>query len=152
MPVHPPRGGGASVAVLIAALAGVALAYGLDVLGISSSLAQSEEAADRAEELAADHDHLLRLIAASDGVVARLTTAQLSLPEAVGELEAINRDRDGFAQVLEVVHPQAPTHRARLARYALSKAARHLADDPTRWAEVSARLEAEYCEMTNSVE
>jgi DNA repair ATPase RecN len=144
MTVLPLRSGAVSVAVLTAAMLGLALAIGLDVMNISYSFDQSRQAAARAVEIDAIHDRFLDQIAASNAVAARLAAAQTNLAEAVDDLAEINRDRSEFADTLRIAFPDAMTYRACLARYVLGKINRRFADDPTHLAEVSARLEAEY--------
>lgn len=150
MTVLPHRTGTVSVAVPIAVLLGLVLAVGLDVLNIGTSFDQYRRSVADGEELVAYHEHFLQQVAASDAVAARLAADQISLAEAVDDLEEINRDREGFPDALRCAHPAVPTYRGHLARYALGKVERRLAADPTRLAEVSARLEAEYAEMTNN--
>ena len=68
----------------------------------------------------------------------------MSLSTAVVQIDAITRDRPGFADVLGFVHHDVETHRLRVARYTIGKVQTALEQDPSRREAVLARLEAEY--------
>jgi hypothetical protein len=143
MTVPPRRAGTVSVAVPFAVLLLIALAYGLDLSYVRSDGDLGEAAAARHEELNAFHARLFQQMAASDGVAARLVDGQIGMADAIDELAEINGAREGFRDHLHSAFPSARTYQEQLARYALNKARRRLDDDPTRQAEVVARLEAE---------
>lgn len=143
MTVLPHRPG----VVSRAALAGIILVGGLYVWNMGAGLSAEQDDQTRGEVLEADYDLLRHQFAAADAVGAQLAEGQLTLAGAVTELEDVTRDRRGFGQILEVVHPEAPTARARLARYAIVKAAKYLAAEPLRKAAVLDRLEAEYAAL-----
>ena len=60
------------------------------------------------------------------------------------EVVRLNRGRDGFYHVLRLEHPFATTERELAARYLIAKVAERFHDDPSRRAEATGRLEAEY--------
>ena len=148
------RAGTASVAILAGIVLGLGLthatfpdtvrAVGLDIWNFRAVVADYQASAARGDRLAAVHELLLQQIEASDRVAELLIAGELTLPDAVTELEGINRDRPDFGEILRSSFPDPPTYRARLARYAARKVHTALADDPSRLAAVSARLEAEY--------
>jgi hypothetical protein len=144
MPARPGR--------VAAALLGVALAGAPWVLPSAGRTPWDFPAAEyrrveaEREDLDALCEYRHRQTAASEQVVGRLAGG-LSLAAAVAELEQINRDRAPFAVGLAARYPDAPSHRLRLARWAAGHAARGLNEDPTRCAELEARLEAEYRAM-----
>lgn len=154
MTPFPRRAGTASVATLAGITLGIGVSsavspntvrtVGLDIWNFRVVAAEYRAQAARGNRLAAVHAVLLQQIEASDRVAELLIAGELTLPDAAAELDEINRDRTDLGEVLHYSFPDAPTHRARLARYALRKVHTSLADDPSRLAAVSVRLEAEY--------
>ncbi len=120
-----------------------AAAMGLDVWNLPSALDQAKTI--EAEREAADTKKavMFRQFEAADHVTARLATEAMTLREAVDELEPLLRDRTGFDYVWRHKY-QEPTFQKGVARYAIIRASRILEGDPTRWAALSTRLEAEY--------
>jgi phage baseplate assembly protein gpV len=102
---------------------------------------------ERRDELSAQHDRLRWQIAASEQVIVLLIDGHLTLAAAVDQLVQINQNRPGFADGLAYLHQDAPTHRLRLARYALAKAEVRLSADQVRRTDVAARLTTEYQAM-----
>lgn len=119
-------------------------AAGLDVWNLPELRQSDADTSAQWEELRDAHDRLNRQVEASDHLVIRLIEGEMSLRVAVAELARINAGRTGFVTSLGCQHPEARTDETRLARYALHKAERFLERDPSRQAEVLARLEAEY--------
>jgi hypothetical protein len=157
MAVCPRRTGIASVAILSGISFALGLAHviapnwardaGLDVWNIGVATAEYRRQEICAEQLDATQDQLARQMEASDQVVAVLIAGEITLSDAVTELSKINRDRPGFCELLTVIYPEATTFQARVARYAQGKVRTRLESDPSRLAEVAARLESEYLAM-----
>jgi hypothetical protein len=124
---------------------------GVDVWNVRADHAEYRAARERQAELDAEHEALRRQIEASDQVITLLAGGHLTLPVAVDALEDINRDRQGFADGLEYLAPDAPTHRLRLARYAVAKVGLRTEGNADRRAEAAARLEGEYRVMAGGV-
>lgn len=157
MPALHRRPGVASVAALAVIVLTVAVAHlaapewsraaGLDVWNAGSARAELERTLTLGVEIDSRNRHTLDQIQGSDGVAARLAAGRLTLAAAVAETEALNEDRPGWVDGLELAHYGVPTHRLRVARYLIAKLqVRHRAD-PAAWAPLSARLEAEYRAM-----
>jgi hypothetical protein len=144
--------------VSVAALGGITLAIGvahavapewsrrtgLDVWSYPELSTREREVEDRRKELQGVHDQLRRQVEAADHVVSLLIDGELSLGDATDEILRINQGRNGFIDGLRSTYPEAHTDRQLTARYAIRKAAEQLEGDPSRQAEVLARLEAEY--------
>ncbi len=79
-------------------------------------------------------------IAAGESVTDALLEARVSLAEATDQAVQINRDRPGFDQALLSQYAEETTKRARVERYLLDKISGRLANDPSRLAEVLARI------------
>lgn len=154
MPAIHRRPGVASVAALAVIVLTVTVAHlaapewsraaGLDVWNADSARADLERTRTRGEELDARNRHTLDQIRGSGGVAARLAAGRLTLAAAVAETEALNEGRPGWADGLELVHCGVPTHRLRVARYLIAKLECRYQADPSAWAPLAARLEAEY--------
>lgn len=116
-------------------------AAGLDVWNAGAARADLAATLARGDDLEEQNQHILDQIRGSQGVVRRLGAGRLTLAAAADELAALNAGRPGWADGLAFAHPDAPTLRHRVARYALAKLSRV---DPAAWAAAAARLEAEY--------
>ncbi|MFO0795895.1 MAG: hypothetical protein U0804_00305 [Gemmataceae bacterium] len=119
-------------------------AAGLDVWNAGDARAELAATLARGDDLEVEHELVTTQIRGSLGVVTRLADGRLTLDRAVDELIVLNQGRTAWADGLEYAHPTAPTHRHRVARYAIEKLANEYLADPAAWAELSARLEAEY--------
>jgi hypothetical protein len=140
----------------VAALSGLALALGfshavapewsrsvgLDVWNIAEEHEAARHASEDSAALHQQHDQLLREIEFADHVTTRLAEGEQTLADAVAELEPVLRQRPGFASQCDLLY-NPPSFRHGVARYAISRVARALAD-PARRAAVTRRLEAEY--------
>jgi hypothetical protein len=151
------RTGAASAATLTGLAAALVLAHavapawarsvGLDVWNLSAVRADAEAADEEAEAVQAKQDRVFLEIQMGEHVAARLADGTLTLAAAVERLEPVLRARTGFACVCTHQY-KVPTLRHGVARYAINRAERLLADpDPARWAKVSTRLEAEYAAL-----
>jgi hypothetical protein len=151
------RPGIASVAVLAGITAALVTAHavapewsravGLDVWNLSAAEADQRESADRRDELAAQHEQLRQRVAVADHLCTQLIDGRVRLAEAADEVIEVNRDRDAFFFVLRLEHPDATTDRELAACYLIAKIAARFYDDPSRRAEATGRLEAEYQAM-----
>jgi hypothetical protein len=153
------RPGAASVAALGVITLSVAAAHavapnwsrsvGLDVWRYSEYAADLRQCHDRRKELAAGHERLFQQMDVGDRLAAGLIDAHVSLADAADEIGRVNQDRTGFADTLRWSFGDGTSPRQRFARYLLVRARSRLEDagDPSRLAEVTARLEAEYRAM-----
>jgi hypothetical protein len=154
MPAIHRRPGIASVATLAGIVLTLGLAHlaapewsraaGLDVWNVADARAELDRTLTRGREIEAQNEHMLDQIRGSSGVAARLAAGRLTLAAAVAEAEAVNADRPGWADGLLAAHYAVPTHRQRVARYLIAKVEFRYRADPSGWAPLSARLEAEY--------
>ncbi len=154
MPAIRRRPGVASVATLavIVVTLGVAhllapewsRAVGLDVWNAGSARADLTRTLARGEEIEAQNRHILEQIQGSGGVASRVAAGRMTLAAAAEELEAVNDGRVGWTDGLRYAYLDVPTHRLRVARYLIAKLEVRYKADPSAWAPLSARLEAEY--------
>lgn len=152
MPAIRRRPGAASVAVLGGFVFAVgaaqlvapewARAAGLDVWNAAAAHADLAAAESAGERMDARSARTAAQIAESDAVADRVAGG-LPLAAAVAELEAVNDDRPGWEASRETYYADAPTHRHRVARYAIVKLNARTTD-PFAWAVLAARLDAEY--------
>ena len=119
---------------------------GLDVWNYPGLRDQWRATEVEAAQAQAKQDQMHRRMELGSHVSARLATGSITLAEAVDELEPVMRDAPGFESTY-LYHYQVPTLRQGVARYAIGKVRDQLADDPARWATVSARLETEYAAL-----
>lgn len=156
MAVFPRRAGYASAATLAGLTAAFGLAHlaapgwlraaGLDVWNVGAAEQDFLAAEDRRQRLDDTRHDLGRQLRVNEELARDLAAGRLSLADVVAELGRVNDDRVGFADGLSIAHPHIPTHRLRVARYAIDKAAaRH--GDASDWVETVARLEAEYAAL-----
>ena len=137
--------------------AGVALAVALCVLALVSATVlgyghtvrfailgpDSERIDNERAELEHLHERLNLEIEVSDHLVTQLAAGTISLADATAHLEPRLQTRPGFTTVCELQYRTPNTHLG-TARYLIEKVKRFLKADPSRQANVSARLEAEY--------
>jgi hypothetical protein len=138
---------GLTVALFVAAHAAApewSRAAGLDVWSLSAEDAMLRVEVDRRGDLEADHNLLRRRMAVADQLATQLVDGQLRLADAADEVVRVNRDRDSFFLVLSREHPGAVTERRLAARYLIAKIEDRFQDDPSRAAEATGRLEAQY--------
>jgi hypothetical protein len=121
---------------------------GFDVWNISDAETQAREADEIGRDLRVHGDRVCRQIDASDHVAHALATGRVTLAVAVEELVQINRTRPAWLPALRCVCPDANDDRELVARYAMGKVWRELADEPSRRAGVIAKLNREYAELT----
>ena len=119
---------------------------GLDVWNYHTLRDQLEVGEQEAAVAQAKLDQAIRQSELGSHVASRLIDGVLTLAEATDELEPTLRNAPGF-ETTRVAHYNAPTFRHGVARYVIVRARDLLSDDPTRWAAVSARLEAEYAAL-----
>jgi chorismate mutase len=150
-----PHRTGATTLATLAAFAGAILlvhflaphwvhAAGLDVWEMDETVDAFRREDQRKRDLDDVLDLLNRQIGASDAVALALIEDRISFAAAVAEMDEINRDRPSFEEVLVYIHPEGRTHRERIARYTIARVRSQIVNDPTRQAEVTARLEAAY--------
>jgi hypothetical protein len=154
MPAIRRRPGIASVAALAGITLALGLAHlaapewvraaGLDVWNAAAARADLARSLACGDEIDTRSRHMLDQIRASDGVAARLAAGRLTLAAAADELAALNAGRPGWEDGLRVRCPDAPTPRHRVARYAIIKVGYWHRAESSGWAQLSARLEADY--------
>lgn len=159
MPAVRRRPGIASVATLAAITAAVGVAHlaapewsraaGLDVWNAAADRADLRQSLARGTDLDARNAHTLEQIRGSAGIVALVGAGRLSLADAVAELDALNATRACWADGLAASQSEIPTHRRRVARYVIDKLDVQFRDDPSAWAVLAERLEAEYQALPN---
>ncbi|MBA4062249.1 MAG: hypothetical protein C0501_00820 [Isosphaera sp.] len=150
------RAGTVSAAALTGLAAALVLAHsvapvwaadlGLDLWNLPAVRADAAAADEEAAAVQARQDRVFLEIQMGEHLAERLAAGTLTLAAAVDRLEPSLRRRTGFGCVCAHQY-QAPTFRHGVARYAINRAERALADDPARWAEVGPRLEAEYAAL-----
>jgi hypothetical protein len=99
------------------------------------------------EHIEAKHGRFLNQVMMSDEVVTRLINAELSLSDAIEELDSINNDRKAFdPSVYNVFSTQhAETRHEAIARYAIGKAETLLKiHNPSQLDNVLARLRMDF--------
>src|SRR5262245_16719454 len=150
------RAGTASAAALSGIILALGLAHaaapqwtqriGLDVwnlIGLQDELRSYDCERERLQNY---HEHLNQEFETLDHIANRLATGTLPLAEAADTAEPPMRERAGSEATAERNYP-APTFRHSVARFLIARLGRTMADDPSRWATVSARLEAEYATL-----
>ena len=120
---------------------------GLDVWNVAALTEECDHERARGQQLTDERNLLRSQMEASEGVAARLAEGNLSLADAVRELDEINRDRPGFDESLDYRFHDLPTRGAKLARCAMARAVARLEGEPSHQAEVQRRLEAEYAAL-----
>lgn len=148
-----PHRTGAVAFSIVAAFAGAHLwahTAGLDFWEMDRTVEHLRSEEQRSRDIQVESDRLYCQMSACDEVAAAFIDDRIAFADAVDRIDEITRNRQGFAEVLITIHPQACTHRERLARYAFGKVRSILVDDPTRQAEVLERLEAEYRKMISN--
>lgn len=145
----------------VASLAGLTLTVGLvhavapdwsrrmgfDVWNIADAETDAREAAEVGRDLHAYGDRTCRQIEASDHVAHALATGRVTLAVAVQELTLINDSRPTWLAALRCSSPEGTGDPELVARYAMGKVWRSLADDPSR-AEVMAKLNREFVALS----
>ena len=121
---------------------------GFDVWNIGEAEAEARDAAQVAHDLCRTGDLIGRQIEASGHVARALAAGRLTLAAAVEELARVNAARAAFLEALRCTNPSASDDRELLAWYALKKVWIELAADPSRQAEVMARLTGEFVALT----
>lgn len=119
---------------------------GLDLWNLPSLRQLARECDEEAVVAQQKRDRLMWEIEASEHAAARLVDGTLTLAGAVEELSPWLEVRSGFETGARNRF-RTTTLRQSVARYAIDKARVILADEPARWAVVSARLEAEYAAL-----
>lgn len=157
MPALHRRTGIVSVATLGAITLTVGLAHvtapgwvraaGLDVWNTAAERADLNASLARGDQLDFVHERTHQQITLAWGIVSQLEAGRITLVQAVDELDELNADRSSWADGLIFAHHGVPTHRQRVALYAIGKLERQYQDDPSKWLPLSARLEAEYRAM-----
>lgn len=147
------RAGAASAAALIGLALALGFAHaaaptwvrraGLDLWNLPSLRHGLEEGRAEESALRERRDRLDWMIETTDHAAARLIDGSLTLAAAVDELSPVLATRHGFEAEVRYRF-NAETFRRGVAAYLIDKAGRALAADPTRWAAVSARLQAEF--------
>ncbi len=123
---------------------------GLDFWEMDRAVEHLRSEERRTREIQVESDRVFCQVSVCDDLASALVDDRIAFADAVDRIDEITRDRPGFAEVLIAIHPQARTHRERLARYTIVKVQSILIDDPSRQVEVLERLEAEYQKMVAS--
>lgn len=138
-------------AVSIAGLLGLVLAIlaaqrlGLDHWNWYTARADAQRQDQEAIAIESQRIQFRREVAAADRITAKLREGQITLTQAIDELEPLMRHRVGFEHAWPYDPP--PTFRHAVARYATTRVEAELANDPERRAVVCARLNAEYATL-----
>lgn len=123
-------------------------AIGLDVWNAPAADAEYRRTLAAGEQLDDTRRRLRAQVAVTDGLAADLATGRLSVAEAADEVARVNAGRWGFEVTLAAFYPAVPTFRERVARYAIDRGLRRLAEtDPSDARRARDRLEAEYQEL-----
>ena len=117
---------------------------GLDVWNLPAECETLRESDAKLLLLQQRHEQLRREIEFADHITVRLADGTQTLADAVAELEPILQHRPGFPAA---DYGNAPTFRHQVALYMMDRVRRLLAKDPTRLAEVTPRLEADYAAL-----
>ena len=123
---------------------------GLDFWEMDRAVEHLRSEERRTREIQVESDRVFCQVSVCDDLATALIDERISFADAVDRIDEITQDRQGFAEVLMAIHPQARTHRERLARYTIAKVQSILTDDPSRQVEVLDRLEVEYQKMVSS--
>ena len=156
-----PHRTGAVASSIVAAFAGAFLLVhllvprwahtaGLDFWELDRTVEHLRSEEQRTREIQEESDRVFSQMSVCDVVATALIDERIAFADAVDRIDEITRSRRGFAEVLFAIHPQARTHRERLARYTIGKVQSILIDDPSRQVEVLERLETEYRKMVAS--
>ena len=143
------RRAGVTGTAILAAFAGALLLVPEWTCALSfdeSKVEQLRSEKQRTQELHDEFEQLDTQIGAVDAIVGSLIERRIAFASAVDVIDSLNRDRRGFEQVLPSIYPESRSHRQQIARYTIDKVRTKLGGDPTRQAEVLARLEAAYRE------
>lgn len=116
---------------------------GLDLWNLPALSRHLHETRDETMSLQNQQDRLLREIETSEHLAARLIEGGLTLAEATDDLAPALAARPGFEDAVRHRF-KSESFRRGVAAYLIDKARQLLAADPDRWAEVSARLRAEF--------
>jgi uncharacterized protein YigA (DUF484 family) len=119
----------------------------MDVWNVADAEADRRAAGERREELREVFADLALRAQINRDTFARLIEGQLSLADAAETLEHANRGRPGWAEKLRTEFPGATTDRDAHALWAVRWVQNSLEDDPSRQAEVGARLDRDYRAM-----
>jgi len=114
---------------------------GLDFWQLPGEVDKCESEQERERELEAIQDRLSQQIAASEATATAFIERRITFSTAVDQILEINSDRSGFEEALHANFRTGKTHRDRVGSYLLAKVESRLADDPTRRAEVLARVQ-----------
>lgn len=119
---------------------------GLDLWNLASIRREVRETDEQKVVLQRTQEQLAREIEMAEHFAARLADGGLTLAEVVEELTPVLAARPGFATAA-TERFGTPTFRHTVAAYAIDKVRQLLEVEPTRWAAVSARLDAEYAAL-----
>ena len=122
---------------------------GLDVWNWDAQVAELRAEQLLEGELLAEQAEQASRTAVIDDITARLVDGRLTLAEATGELERVTANHPDLVLGLRCAFPGATTDRDAHARWAIDRARCALRDDPSRPADATARLEAEYRAATS---
>lgn len=109
----------------------------------------SSALADRSDELDLQHARLIGEFALANQLAPKLAMGALPLADAAAQMEPFLRERGGFVYDCQRLY-HVTNVRLGAARYLIDKVEILLESDPSRWAIVGIRLEAEYAAMRSS--
>ena len=115
---------------------------GLDVWNTPSYEAECQSNMIRAQDLDDFRERLNRHIELSDEIARQWIAGEISLRQAIDQLQEIEPIRPGFEEILENAWPDA-NPKERLGEYLLIKARRQLGANPSFARGAMCRLEAE---------
>lgn len=113
---------------------------GLDVWQFPDLVQKQREEQERSLQIEAEFDCLTQQIAAGEAIMSELIDGRVSLDEAVVQIEAVNRERPGFAESIRSQHPQGKTYHERLALFLLARVELRLKEEPSLRDEVLSRI------------
>jgi hypothetical protein len=121
---------------------------GREVRNLWTAEADLREAQAEQEEILARRIELALQAEVNRRIIEYLAEGRMSLADAADRLEQINHRRPGLVEMLRAHDPAAATDRECHARWAIRWVENLTSEDPSRQAEVSARLEREFRAMT----
>ena len=119
---------------------------GLDVWNYSAVQGEAREIEEKGRSIEFGKQQLFTEIELSNTLADQLCEGKLTLQEVTNQLAPLLEHRTGFTTTWRCGY-RAPSFRHGVARYAITRVACQLRDDPEAWAMVSPRLEAEYAAL-----
>jgi len=119
-----------------------AQAMGIDVMGYQSAVDTLRVEQEREQALIDAQEQMLYESAEVDAAVRAFAESQLSFAATVDRIDDITRHRPNFEDELCVSYAHCPTHRDRIVHFTIVKIQGIYGDDPSKLADVLARVSA----------